>query len=154
LRYTIARLTNPYGPGQPRGRTAYGIINRLIHLALADEPLTIFGDGTQRRDYVHVDDVAAALIRLAESEASTGRAYNVGSGVGERMIDVARLIVGIAGGGRIEHTEWPTLAAQIETGDFVADVSRIAADTGWVPAIGLRQGLERTVAHYREHAWS
>ncbi len=37
LRYTIARVTNPYGPGQPPGRTAYGVVNRLIHLALADE---------------------------------------------------------------------------------------------------------------------
>ena len=45
IRYTIARLTNPYGPGQLRGRTAYGIINRLIQLALADEPLSVYGNG-------------------------------------------------------------------------------------------------------------
>ena len=45
IRYTIARLTNPCGPGQLRGRAAYGIINRLIQLALADEPLSVYGNG-------------------------------------------------------------------------------------------------------------
>jgi UDP-glucose 4-epimerase len=152
LRYTVARVTNPYGPGQPRGRTAYGVINRLIHLALANEPLTIYGHGTQQRDYIHVDDVVTALLRMAESAETDGRTYNVGSGVGAQMIDVARLIVEIAGGGRIQHVEWPPLAAEIETGDFVADVSRIRREIGWAPSIGLREGLERTVAHYRAHA--
>ena len=154
LRYTIARVTNPYGPGQPRGRTAYGIINRLIHLALADESLSIYGDGTQLRDYIHVDDVVAALLRLAESRHSNARAYNVGSGEGTRMIDVARLITQMAGGGRVQHVAWPPLAAQIETGDFIADISRIRAEVGWGPATSLRDGLERTIAHYRAHATS
>jgi nucleoside-diphosphate-sugar epimerase len=45
--------------------------------------------------------------------------------------------------------DWPPLAAQIETGDFIADISRMAADLDWHPAIGLRQGLEQTVAFYR-----
>jgi len=142
-------VTNPFGPGQPSGRTAYGVINRLIHLALGDEPLTIYGDGTQQRDYIHVDDVVDALVALAASEASDGRAYNVGSGIGTRMVDVAGMIVDIAGGGRIQHVAWPPLAEQIETGDFVADVSLIRDELGWAPRISLREGLERTVAFYR-----
>lgn len=149
LRFAIARVTNPYGPGQPRGRTAYGIINRLIHLALADEALTIFGDGEQRRDYIHVDDVATALMRLGEAPEAEGRAYNVGSGTGTRMVDLARLIVALAGAGRVEHTAWPPLAGQIETGDFIADIARITAELGWTPTVALQDGLARTIAHYR-----
>jgi UDP-glucose 4-epimerase len=148
-RFTIARVTNPYGPGQPKGRTAYGVINRLIHLALADAALTIYGDGAQHRDYVHVDDVVTALLLLGGAEASDGRAYNVGSGVGASMADVAHQIVAIAGAGRVEHVEWPALAAQIETGDFVADISRIQDELGWSPTIALGEGLERTVSSYR-----
>jgi nucleoside-diphosphate-sugar epimerase len=147
-RYAIARVTNPYGPGQPRGRTAYGIINRLIHLALAGEVLTVYGDGLQLRDYVHVDDVVRALMRLLEAPESHARVYNVGSGEGTRLIDVAQMITQLAGG-RIEHVEWPSLAAQIETGDFVADVSRIRDELGWTPSIALRDGLAQTIAHYR-----
>lgn len=149
VRYSVARITNPYGPGQPAGRTAYGVINRLIHLALADQPMTIYGDGTQQRDYVHVADVVDALIAMALSAGADGRAYNVASGSGARMIDVAHDIIQMAGGGRIEHVEWPPLAKQIETGDFVADVSRAAQELGWAPTWSLRAGLEDTVAHYR-----
>lgn len=154
LHYTIARVTNPYGPGQPEGRTAYGVVNRLIHLALNDRPLTVYGDGTQQRDYIYVDDLVSALVALADSPVSEGRAYNVGSGTGTPLIEMARAIIGIAGGGRVEHVAWPALAEQIETGDFVADISRIERDLGWRPLVALRDGLERTVALSRQQAHS
>jgi nucleoside-diphosphate-sugar epimerase len=125
------------------------VINRLIHLALADRPLTIYGDGAQLRDYIHVDDVVSAMMALAESSKADGRSYNVGSGSGISLAEAAQIVVDIAGAGRVEHVEWPALAAQIETGDFVADISRIRNELGWTPTIALRQGLERTVALYR-----
>ena len=149
IRYTVARITNPYGPGQPTGRTAYGVINRMIHLAIADRPLTIYGEGTQLRDYIHVDDVVRALEAMAVSDQSDDRAYNVGSGSGTRLVDLATRVIAIAGGGRVEHVPWPAVAEQVETGDFVADISRIERELGWRPAIGLHDGLERTVAFYR-----
>jgi UDP-glucose 4-epimerase len=154
MRFTIARVTNPYGPGQPRGRTAYGVVNRLIQLALAGQTLTLYGDGAQRRDYIHVDDVVAALVRLSDAASSDGRAFNVGSGVGTRMIDMAEAIVDLAGAGRIEHVPWPSLAGQIETGDFTADVSRIRDELGWSPALPLRDGLRQTIAFYQAHVAS
>ena len=125
------------------------MINRLIHLALANETLTIYGDGEQQRDYVHVADVVEALLMLAVADAANGRAYNIASGVGTRMIDVAHDIVRIAGGGRVEHVPWPALAQQIETGDFVADISRAKRELNWQPARTLGAGLEETIAHYR-----
>lgn len=149
IRYTVARITNPYGPGQPAGRTAYGVINRMIHLAIAGRPLTIYGEGTQLRDYVHVDDVVQALVTMAAADRSDERTYNVGSGSGTRLVDLATTVISIAGGGRVEHVPWPALAEQVETGDFVADVSRIERELGWRPAIALHDGLERTVAFYR-----
>jgi nucleoside-diphosphate-sugar epimerase len=80
--------------------------------------------------------------------------FNIGSGVGTRMIDMAETIVDMVGGGRVEHVEWPSLAGQIETGDFVADVSRIKAELGWAPALSLRDGLRKTIDFYQAHvAW-
>jgi UDP-glucose 4-epimerase len=154
MRAVVARITNPYGPGQPRERTAYGVINRLVHLALAGEVLPIFGDGRQLRDYVHVDDVTAALVAMASSAAADGKTFNVGSGVGTALVDAATMIVEIAGGGRVEHVPWPELASRVETGDFVADISKITNELGWAPAIPLRRGLEQTVHFYRSHAVS
>jgi UDP-glucose 4-epimerase len=152
IRYTVARITNPYGPGQPSSRTAYGVINRLIHQAITDAALTIYGDGAQQRDYIHVADVVDALLALAASPAADGRAFNVASGTGISMIDLAKAIIAIAGAGRIEHVEWPALARQIETGDFVADISRIREELRWQPTIPLRHGLEQTVTYYRAAA--
>jgi UDP-glucose 4-epimerase len=149
LRAVVARITNPYGPGQPRERVAYGVINRLVHLAVSGEVLSIYGDGTQLRDYVHVSDVAAALMAMGESPAADGRTYNVGSGTGTPLVAAARAVVEIAGGGRIEHVPWPSLAEQVETGDFIADISRIKTELGWMPSLALRQGLEQTVAFYQ-----
>lgn len=149
LRYTVARVTNPYGPGQPAGRLAYGVVNRLIHLALSDEALPIYGDGLQQRDYVYVDDVVSALIQLADADQAEGRAYNVASGRGTPLIGMARAIISAAGGGRLSFVPWPPLAEQIETGDFVADVSRIEREIGWRPSTSLADGLDRTVAFHR-----
>jgi UDP-glucose 4-epimerase len=154
LRSTVARVTNPYGPGQPQGRTAYGVVNRLIQLALAGTTLPIYGDGLQRRDYIHVDDVVSALVCMADAPSSDGRAFNVGSGHGTPMVDMARAIIDLAGGGRVEHVPWPALAARIETGDFVADTSRIRRELGWAPSIPLRDGLQKTIDHYRMPAAS
>jgi nucleoside-diphosphate-sugar epimerase len=149
IRHVTARITNPYGPGQPAGRTAYGVINRMVHLALTDQAIPVYGDGAQLRDYVHVDDVVAALVTMAESPAADGQAFNVGSGTGTSLVDVARMVIDLAGGGHIEHLPWPELAAQVETGDFVADISKIARELGWTPAVGLRQGLQEFIAVHR-----
>lgn len=154
IRSTVARVTNPFGPGQPSGRTAYGIINRFIHLALQGDTLTLFGDGSQVRDYIYIGDLVDALLLLGDSDGSDGRVYNVGSGAGMRMTDVAHLIVQIARSGRIEHAPWPPLAEQIETGDFVADISRVRDELGWAPRVPLAEGIERTVAFYRHRAVS
>jgi UDP-glucose 4-epimerase len=149
VRFAIARLTNPYGPGQPHGRTAYGVVNRLIHLAVADETLIIFGDGRQLRDYLYVDDAVGALLRIGVEEKANGRTYNVGSGIGTPLLDMARTIIAVAGAGRIEFAPWPPLAARIETGDFVASIARIRRELGWKPSTTLTEGLRRTVAHYK-----
>jgi nucleoside-diphosphate-sugar epimerase len=153
IRYVIARVTNPYGPGQPRSRTAYGVVNRMIHLALGGDALPIYGDGRQRRDYIYIDDAVDALLALAASETTEG-AYNVGTGIGTPIIEMATAITAIAGGGRLERVEWPPLEQQIETGDFVADVSRIRREVGWQATVTLEDGLRRTVAHYRAHVAS
>jgi UDP-glucose 4-epimerase len=149
LRYTVARVTNPFGPGQPAARVNYGVVNRLIHLALADQPLPIYGDGTQQRDYIYVDDVSEALVQLAENPAADGRAFNVGSGAGTSLIEMANAIIRAAGTWTVTHVPWQRLAEQIETGDFVADITRIGREIGWRPATNLSDGLARTVAYQR-----
>jgi UDP-glucose 4-epimerase len=157
ISHAVARITNPYGPGQPRSRTAYGVVNRLIYLALAGETLPIYGDGRQRRDYIYIDDVVEALLALGSPDPAshvTSGVYNVGTGIGTSIADMASAITNAAGGGRLEFVPWPPLAEQIETGDFVADITRIRTELGWRPAVALDEGLRRTVGFYRAHVAS
>jgi len=146
IRSTTLRITNPYGCGQPAGRSAYGVINFLIHRALAGDTLPIYGDGRQLRDYVFIGDVVAALLAVGADSRSDGRVYNVGSGVGTSMIDMARLVVDIVGAGRVEQQPWPPIVQEIDTGDFVADISRIDREVGWRPTTTLAEGLRKTVS--------
>jgi UDP-glucose 4-epimerase len=148
LRSTAVRLTNPYGGGQPAGRVAYGVVNRMVQLALDDQPLPVFGEGAQLRDYIYIDDAVDALVCIGANQATDGQVYNLGSGTGTSFVAMALLVVELAGGGRIVFEPWPALAAQIETGDFVADVSRLSAATGWKPSTPLADGLRRTIESY------
>ena len=145
LRTTVLRITNPYGPGQPADRREYGVVNAMVHRALAGEALTIYGDGRQLRDVVFIDDVMDAFLAAAATDATDGEVYNVGSGVGIPLVEVAHAIVRVAGRGRVEHAPWPVLAERIETGDFVADVTKLGKAVDWRPRIGLDAGLARTI---------
>jgi len=146
LRSTTLRITNPYGFGQPASRSAYGVINYFIHRALADQSLPIYGDGAQIRDYVFIGDVIAALLAAGVDDRSDGRVYNVASGTGTTMMAAASQIVEVAGAGRIESQPWPPLVKEIDTGDFVADVSRIEHELGWAPTVSFAEGLRKMVA--------
>ena len=128
------------------------MVNRLIHLAMTGAPLPIYGDGRQLRDYIYIDDAVQALLTLGASPVCDGQMYNVGSGIGTPLIEMARAIASIVGRGQIEFVPWPPLAELIETGDFVANVRKIRHDAGWEPRVSLTDGLERTVAFYRAHA--
>lgn len=144
-RATTLRITNPYGPGQPTDRRAYGVINFLIHRALAGETLPIYGDGSQVRDYVFIADVVDAMLLVGADARSDGRIYNIGSGVGIPMLDAARQIVAAAGAGRVELQPWPPLVKEIETGDFVADTTRIGTELGWRATTPFATGLHKTI---------
>jgi UDP-glucose 4-epimerase len=146
LKSVVLRITNPYGPFQRPEQRSYGVINQFIHKAVRGQPITLFGAGEQLRDYVHVDDVAAALMTAATSPAAVNGTFNVGSGHGTSMAELARLIVQVAGTGTVENVEWPKAEAQVETGNFVADIGSFAAATGWTPKVALRVGLEGVVS--------
>jgi nucleoside-diphosphate-sugar epimerase len=146
LKGVVLRITNPYGPFQRPEQRSYGVINQFIHEAVRGQTITLFGNGNQLRDYIHIDDVVEALLSAATSPAAVNGIFNVGSGHGTSLAELSRLIVEIAGSGRVEHVDWPGAEARVETGDFVADISHITAATGWTPRVALRDGLRRVMS--------
>jgi UDP-glucose 4-epimerase len=148
LRPAILRVTNPYGPFQRPEQKRYGIVNWLIHEALHDRTLSVYGEGAQLRDYIHVDDAVAAMMAAGLAPEADGKIFNVGSGHGISFVGMAELIIKVAGRGRVTHVEWPPEAALVETGDFVADISLIGSELGWKPTIPLESGIRDVIACY------
>jgi UDP-glucose 4-epimerase len=145
------RLTNPYGPRQQMKHSKYGIVNWFIRLALEGKPLIVFGEGSEKRDYIFVQDLAEGILNVALTPETAGQVYNLGSGVGTPFIDMVRLVAETIPGAEIQHLPWPQDRYIVETGDFVADITKIQKATGWTPRTGLKEGIEKTMAYYRQN---
>jgi UDP-glucose 4-epimerase len=151
VRACSLRLTNVYGPRQLIRHNRQGFIGWFIRLAIEGATIQIYGDGSQLRDFVYVDDAADAFLRAGASDACNGQVFNVGGDQPLSHRDLTTLLIGIAGSGRIEYVEWPPEKRAIDIGDFYADSSRFTQLTGWRPIVPLREGLTRTVEFYRRH---
>lgn len=136
------RFGNVYGPRQdPHGEA--GVVAIFCTRMLEGRPLTVYGDGTQTRDYVYVGDVAnavwmAATKEIPSAERVDARAFNIGTGVGTSVIDLAQLLQAQSG------TALPIEFAPPRTGEqqeSVLDVSKAREVLGWTPTTELPEGL-------------
>ncbi len=136
-----ARLFFPYGPGEHPNR----LIPYVIRALLKGEPAECT-DGSQVRDFVHVDDVADALVALLAAEVSG--TFNVGSGRETRLRDVVMAIAQA-----LQREDLVRLGARATpAGDpafVVADITRIARETGWHPKITLEKGIASSISYWK-----
>jgi UDP-glucuronate 4-epimerase len=134
LEAVALRYFSVYGPRQ-RPDMAF---NRFCRAALADEPVTLFGDGRQTRDFTYVDDVVAATRAAATADAAPGRVYNVGGG---SRVSLRRAIDALAtvSGGRLELRYAPREHG--DAADTGADITRARRDLGFAPSTSLEAGL-------------
>jgi UDP-glucose 4-epimerase len=140
---TVLRYFNTYGPGQTP--TPYvGVITIFVNGLLRGEPPSIFGDGEQRRDFVHVDDIVAANLAVLDHECG-GRTLNVGTGHATSVNEIAReLIARLAPGLTPKHMP----AVEGEMRNAIADASALRDATGWAPA-RPRPDFDGLVAYWR-----
>jgi UDP-glucose 4-epimerase len=151
VRACSLRLTNVYGPRQLIRHNRQGFIGWFIRKIVEDQEIEIFGDGSQVRDFVFVDDAADAFLRAGATDACNGEAFNVGGAEPISHRDLVELMVEVAGSGRWRFVDWPAEKKAIDIGSFYADSSRFSATTDWTPTVPLREGLTTTFAYYREH---
>ncbi len=151
VRTCSLRLTNVYGPRQLLKHNRQGFIGWFIRLAIEDREIEIYGDGSQMRDFVFVDDAVDAFLRAGASDAGNGRVFNVGGLEPVSHRDLVALLIRTAGSGSFRFVEWPPDKKKIDIGSFYADSSRIAQLLEWRPTTPLAEGLERTIAYYRAH---
>ena len=145
LNYTVLRYPNVYGPRQdPHGEA--GVVAIFCGRMLRQEPVTIYGDGLQERDFLYVGDCARANL-LAVQQAQDG-IYNLGTGRGaniNELFDILR-----------EITHYPLRpgygpAKVGETYKIYLQAAKAARDLGWQPTLSLSEGLSQTVAYFQTH---
>jgi len=144
ITYTICRISNPYGRDERGSRKNHGILNQMIHAALSHKPLTIFGDGKQKRDYIHINDLVRALLLCGEQQAAVNEIFNIGSGEGVSMVDAA-LQIGSIADAPIMFSPWPELYRRVETGDFVNNIDKAHRLLGFIPEFSFRQGIKDVI---------
>jgi UDP-glucose 4-epimerase len=151
IRACSLRLTNVYGPRQLIKHNRQGFIGWFIRLALEGREIQVFGDGSQLRDFVFVDDAADAFLRAGACPASDGEVYNVGGLEPIAHRDLVEVLLQVAGAGRVTYVPWPPDKKAIDIGSFYSDSSKFTAATGWAPRVSLREGFQRTIDFYRAH---
>ena len=151
VRACSLRLTNVYGPRQLIRHNRQGFIGWFIRLAIEGKELQVFGDGTQLRDFVFVDDAADAFLRAGATDACDGEVFNVGGDEPVSHKQLVALLLEVAGSGSVRFVEWPEEKKRIDIGSFYTDSSKFRRAVGWQPQVDLRTGLERTIAFYRAH---
>ena len=152
LPWISAMPTNLYGPNDnfsPQGSHVLpGLIRRYDEATRAGAAsVTNWGTGTPRREFLHADDMADACLHLLEHYDGPGQ-VNVGTGTDVTIREIAEIVAQVVG--YQGQTEWDTSKPD-GTPQKLLDVSKLAT-AGWTSKIGLQEGLERTVAWYREHS--
>lgn len=151
LECVALRYANVYGPRQdPHGEA--GVVAIFCQRLLAGEPLVVFGDGTQTRDYVYVGDVARANVLAAAAPVPAARrvddrAFNVGTGVPTSVLALAAALQRVAG--RTSPVEHAPPRAGEQARSFV-DVAKAARHLGWRPSVTLEEGLRLTYDWFRQ----
>jgi dTDP-glucose 4,6-dehydratase len=139
----IARIFNTYGPNLEPGDGR--VVSNFLAQAMADRPITVYGDGTQTRSFCYVDDEVNGLLALLDSDWATP--MNVGNPTECTVLELAELVLDVTGSSsKVVHAELP----DDEPVRRRPDITLAERELGWRPEIALRDGLTRTLAWYRE----
>lgn len=147
----MLRLTNIYGPRSQMKHSQYGVVNWFVRLALDSEPISLFGDGQIKRDFLYIDDCVDALLMCAACDEARGQVLNVGIDRPTTFLELAQTLVRVAGSGSLKFTPFSPERKAQEPGDFYSDIQKIARIVGWRPRTSLVEGLQETVKFYRKH---
>lgn len=146
---TSLRLTNTYGPRMRVKDARQTFVGIWIRLLLEGRSFEVW-EGHQLRDFNYVDDVTEAMM-LAASVTEGSAVLNLGSSEVVNLKELADMLVEANGGGDYQLRSFPEDRKRIDIGDYYADFTLARNELGWQPKTGLREGLKRTLAFYREN---
>ncbi len=150
LRVTSFRMYNVYGPRQALDNPYQGVLGIFLGNLLRGEPITVFGDGEQSRDFVYVSDVVDAWVAALNKPASSDQVFNLGSGRRTSINQLADHVLSVLPRSRRDHPVRYAPGRPGEQRHVEADTSRARAVLGWQPRVSFPDGLAATVRWARQ----
>lgn len=145
------RFSNVYGPSSAESSSKQrGFINNAIDSALSKNYMTIYGDGNFIRDYIYIQDAVDALIVSAADQQLKSGTYNVGSGIGIKVIDLLKFIAiklhhKFGKNPKILEEDWPLTAHPIDSRNYIACINKLHEATKWLPKTSINDGLNSLI---------
>jgi len=143
LDYAVMRISNPYGAYQSSGR-AQGVVSVFLSKLIQDELIDVWGDGSVIRDYIHVDDVMDAALKLVAYQGHE-KVFNIGSGIGltlnELISEMEQLV-----GRKARVNYLPSRLVDVPVS--VLDISRAVQALDWHPQVSIGEGMRQLINNY------
>lgn len=147
----MLRLTNIYGPRSQMKHSQFGVVNWFVRLAIDNQPIQLFGDGSIKRDFLYIDDCVEALLMCATCPEARGQVLNVGIDQPTTFRELAETLIQVAQSGSWNFAPFTAERKAQEPGDFYSDIAKIKRIVGWNPSTTLEEGLRKTVEFYQLH---
>lgn len=144
------RLTNIYGERAQMQHHRFGVANWFIRLAIDDQTIKVFGDGSILRDFLYIQDTTNAILKSASCDAAYGEVFNIGIDKPISFLELAKTIIKVAGNGKWEFAPFTPERAAQEPGDFYSDITKARTVIGWKPTTEIEEGISQTVDYYRK----
>jgi UDP-glucose 4-epimerase len=146
----VIRLSNVFGPRASIHSADFTFNNYFVGLALQNKDITVYGQGSQLRNVIYVDDAVSAIIMASQNAKANGETFFA---VGDEHFSVAQIAeatVKYIGSGRVKYVEWPKSRKAIEVGDAIISNKKIKEYLDWKPLDTLQSGLNKTKKFYEK----
>jgi UDP-glucose 4-epimerase len=148
LKASVIRLANIFGPRASIHSPEFTFNNYFIGLALQGKDVIVFGEGSQLRNIIYVDDVVSALLLASQSDKVDGETLFAVGDDHYSVAQIANTIVECMGSGRVKFIDWPKDKKSVEIGDAILSNKKIKEILNWNPQYDLGSGLLKTKAYY------
>ena len=140
----VVRIFNTYGPNMDMndGR----VVSNFIIQALKNEPITIFGDGSQTRSFCYVDDLVQIMYQIINDDSQVPGPFNIGNPSEFTILELAKLVIEMTGSqSQLKFYDLP----EDDPKQRKPDIARVASNFDWQPKVDLVQGLEKTINYFK-----
>lgn len=148
LRASVIRLSNVYGPRASIHSPDFTFNNFFIGLALQGKDVTVYGEGSQLRNVIYVDDVISALILASQTDKTDEETFFVVGDDHYSVAQIAEATVKHMGSGSVKYVEWPKSRKSVEVGDAILSNKKVKEFLKWSPRFDLDKGLMATKSYY------